>query len=60
MVVTPAALAILVLSVVTVNDESNGIASCWLFEAKVLICGMSVLSAATSKYWLSGMNHLVL
>ena len=57
---TAAALAILVLSVVTVNDESNGMASCWPLEANVSICGMSALSAAVSKYELSGVNHFVL
>ena len=57
---TPAALAIFVFTVVTMNDESNGIAISWLFETKVSICGMSLLSAATLKYLLSGVNQLVL
>ena len=53
-VVMPALAKSLVFTVVTRNDESNGIPISSLFETNVLSCGMSDLRLATLKYVLSG------
>src|SRR5580693_1099257 len=53
-VVMPALAKSLVFTVVTRNDESNGIPISSLFETNVLSCGMSDLRLVTSKYLLSG------
>ena len=55
----PALAKSLVFTVVTRNEESNGIPIRSLFEVNVSIWGMSDLRLATSKYLFSGRNQPV-
>ena len=58
-VVTPALAKSFLFTVVTRNDESNGIPISLLSETNVSSCGMSDFRLATLKYLLSGRNQPV-